>query len=85
MPSRSDGYLLDTLLAARSVQDFASGQTQESFAVDRLRIRAIEREFEILGTGIPSNGRTGQIGRDDLKNCKKQPTLRSPLFDEGPL
>lgn len=37
------------LLAARSIQDFTSGQTQESFAADRLRIRAIEREFEILG------------------------------------
>lgn len=49
MPSRSDGYLLDMLLAARSIQDFTSGQTQQSFAVDRLRIRAIEREFEILG------------------------------------
>jgi uncharacterized protein with HEPN domain len=49
MPSRSDGYLLDMLLAARSIQDFTSGQTQESFATDRLRIRAIEREFEILG------------------------------------
>jgi uncharacterized protein with HEPN domain len=49
MPSRSDGYLLDMLLAARSIQDFTSGQTQESFAADRLRIRAIEREFEILG------------------------------------
>ena len=49
MPSRSDGYLLDVLLAARSIQDFTSGQTQESFAADRLRIRAIEREFEILG------------------------------------
>jgi len=51
MPSRSDGYLLDMLLAARSIQDFTSGQTQESFAADRLRIRAIEREFEILGEG----------------------------------
>ena len=49
MPSRSDGYLLDMLLAARSIQDFTSGQTQESFAADLLRIRAIEREFEILG------------------------------------
>ena len=37
------------LLAARSIQDFTSGQTQEGFAADRLRIRAIEREFEILG------------------------------------
>jgi uncharacterized protein with HEPN domain len=37
------------LLAARSIQDFTSGQTQESFAADRLRIRAIEREIEILG------------------------------------
>ena len=37
------------LLAARSIQDFTSGQTQQSLAVDRLRIRAIEREFEILG------------------------------------
>jgi uncharacterized protein with HEPN domain len=50
MPSRSDGYLLDMLLAARSIQDFTSGQTQESFAADRLRIRAIEREFE---TDVP--------------------------------
>jgi hypothetical protein len=49
MPSRSDGYLPDMLLAARSIQDFSSGQTRESFAVDRSRIRAIEREFEILG------------------------------------
>jgi len=49
MPSRSDGYFLDMLLAARSIQDFTSGQTQQSFAVDRLRIRAIEREFVILG------------------------------------
>jgi uncharacterized protein with HEPN domain len=49
MPSRSDGYLLDMLLAARSIQDFTSGQTQESFVAERLRIRAIEREFEILG------------------------------------
>jgi uncharacterized protein with HEPN domain len=37
------------LLAARSIQDFTSGQTQESFVADRLRIRAIEREFEIHG------------------------------------
>jgi uncharacterized protein with HEPN domain len=37
------------LLTARSIQDFTSGQTRESFAADRLRIRAIEREFEILG------------------------------------
>ena len=54
MPSRSDGYLLDMLLAARSIQDFTSGQTQESFAADRLRIRAIEREFEILGEAARS-------------------------------
>jgi uncharacterized protein with HEPN domain len=49
MPSRSDGYLLDMLLACRSIRDFTSGQTEQSFCRDRLRIRAVEREIEILG------------------------------------
>jgi uncharacterized protein with HEPN domain len=49
MPSRSDGYLLDMLLACRSIRDFTSGQTEQSFSRDRLRIRAVEREIEILG------------------------------------
>ena len=49
-----------------------------------LRIDDLDHQWQVSRTRIPSNGRTGQIGQDDLKNLQKATNVLSPLFHEGP-
>jgi hypothetical protein len=49
-----------------------------------LRIDDLDHQWQVSRTRIPSNGRTGQIGQDDLKKLQKATNVLSPLFHEGP-
>ncbi|MGH7200807.1 MAG: HepT-like ribonuclease domain-containing protein [Planctomycetaceae bacterium] len=49
-PDETDAaYLWDMLQAAREVQVFVAGRTQEDYVLDRLLQAAVERKIEIIG------------------------------------
>jgi|SRR5208282_1802009 len=48
-PKSQESYLFDILEAARAIQEFLGVTDRTVFEADRMRIRAVEREFEILG------------------------------------
>jgi uncharacterized protein with HEPN domain len=56
MPLDEDdaGYLMDMLLAARSVQRFVKGLPAAAFAEDELHRMAVERAFEVIGEAARS-------------------------------
>ena len=46
---RDDAYMLDMLIAARKVENFASGVTWEKFRADELLQNAIMHQIQIIG------------------------------------
>lgn len=46
---KDEAYFLDMLIAARKVQNFAAGLTQESFSESELHQSAILRELQVIG------------------------------------
>jgi len=47
--SRDPAYLLDILIAARLILDYAKGLSLKAFRSDQLRQDAVMRRFEIIG------------------------------------
>ncbi len=62
-------HLLDALDAARAIQTFVSGRTEEEYRNDRLLRSAVDREFEVLGEAL------NRLRRDDEAVAARIPDL----------
>ena len=62
-------HLLDALDAARAIQTFVSGRTEEEYRNDRLLRSAVDREFEIVGEAL------NRLRRDDEAVAARIPDL----------
>lgn len=51
---RDTGYLWDMLNSARQIRSFVSGVPYKAFLANAMRVRATEREFEIIGEAARS-------------------------------
>jgi uncharacterized protein with HEPN domain len=76
------GYLMDMLLAGRSVRRFVQGLPAEGFAGDELRRMAVEGAFEVIGEapvavrGLPRRTHTNAAQPDDRFAQCDSPRLR---------
>jgi uncharacterized protein with HEPN domain len=52
MPHDPRACLEDLRIAARLIQQFTAGRTQESYSADPMCRAAVEREFEIIGEAL---------------------------------
>ena len=62
-------HLLDALDAARAIQTFVSGRTEEEYRNDRLLRSAVDREFEVVGAAL------NRLRRDDEAVAARIPDL----------
>ena len=78
---RDDGYLLDILNAARSIQSFTKDVDEERFLRDELVQSAVIRQFEIIGE---ASGRisTGFVVDHPAIPWREMVSMRNRLIHE---
>ena len=62
-------HLLDALDAARAIQAFVEGRTEQDYRRDRLLRSAVDREFEVVGEAL------NRLRRDDPAMAARIPDL----------
>lgn len=70
---KDDAYLLDILLAARKVLQYAGSMKQEEFDGSELVQDAVMRQLEIMGEAA------GEFPTNIARHTKRFPGIRSPV------
>ncbi len=73
MRPESAALIWDALDAANTIGEFLAGISRDDYAEDRLRRRAVEREFEIIGEAL------NKLRRIDAETALRVPGLRNAI------
>ncbi len=73
MQPESAALIWDALDAANTIGEFLDGISRDDYAQDRLRRRAVEREFEIVGEAL------NKLSRVDVDTAARVPGLREAV------